>query len=53
MERKMAFDLTNWMFNMYIEVRHVSLEELGADESILKVPFVFFLLRVYYSLFSW
>lgn len=33
----MANDLTNWICNIYIEVRHVSMEELGADESILRV----------------
>ena len=37
MERNMANDLSNWICNIYIEVRHVSLEELGVDETLLKV----------------
>lgn len=36
----MANDLTNWICNIYIEVRHVSLEELGVDEALLKVSCV-------------
>ena len=37
MERNMAGDLTSWICNMYIEVRHVSLEEIGVDETLLRV----------------
>ncbi len=37
MEESMARSLTNWLCNGYIEVRHMSLSELGPDEAMLKV----------------
>jgi hypothetical protein len=36
MEECYASDLTNWLCNIYIEVRHMSLHELGATEEMLK-----------------
>lgn len=37
MESSIASDLSNWLCNIYIEVRHMSLHELGATEEMLKV----------------
>lgn len=37
MEVSMASNLNNWLCNGYMEVRHMSLDELGADEAMLKV----------------
>lgn len=37
MEHLMATDLSNWLCNVYLEVRHMSLHELGATEEMLKV----------------
>ncbi len=37
MENRMAHSLTNWLCNGYVEVRHMSLNELGADEAMLRV----------------
>lgn len=37
MEKLMASDLNNWLCNMYVEVRHMSLHELGATDDMLKV----------------
>lgn len=36
MEQAVADDLTNWLCNIYIEVRQMSLEELGATDNILQ-----------------
>jgi hypothetical protein len=36
-EERMAKDLDNWLCNIYIEVRHMSLHELGATDDMLKV----------------
>jgi hypothetical protein len=37
MERMMADDLHNWLCNIYIEVRHMSMNELGVSNELLKV----------------
>jgi hypothetical protein len=37
MEECMAKDLNHWLCNIYIEIRHLSLTELGATEAMLKV----------------
>ena len=37
MERMMAEDLHNWLCNIYIEVRHMSMNELGVSNDMLKV----------------
>lgn len=37
MEQTIANDLNNWLCNIYLEVRHLSLQELGATEAMLKV----------------
>jgi hypothetical protein len=36
METSIASDLTSWLCNIYVEVRHMSLHELGATEEMLK-----------------
>jgi hypothetical protein len=36
MEEYYASDLSNWLCNIYIEIRHMSLHELGATEEMLK-----------------
>lgn len=36
MENTIGRDLNNWLCNIYLEVRHMSLHELGATESMLK-----------------
>lgn len=41
MESSIASDLSNWLCNIYIEVRHMSLHELGATEEMLKVSMQF------------
>jgi hypothetical protein len=44
MEQLIANDLHNWLCNIYIEVRHMSLSELGATDEMLKVGAIILLL---------
>ena len=41
MEELVASDLNFWLCNIYLEVRPVSLTELGASEAMLKVRLFF------------